>query len=138
MRFHARLVILLASCIPASAEWSAELSELSPEGLQAVPIDGLIPPPAYMVDNTGNTHGFAPDGSQQRGPEWPQSGSFDGYMAKLGSAPLNNVSLAGDDYWFPALAEQGKVWRYCFILNVNLLTYASRHLWRPITNCSVT
>ncbi|KAF6828452.1 glucan 1,3-beta-glucosidase [Colletotrichum musicola] len=96
-----------------------------------VPKYGAQPGPDYMVDNTNNYYGVAPD--KGSGPVWAESGSFEGFMAdSLVEAPdipvavINHTfidfegnatvveleselfRLADNGWWLPELSALGK------------------------------
>ncbi|KAK4120929.1 glycoside hydrolase family 55 protein [Parathielavia appendiculata] len=121
------LVVLLGSTTISLAQvdnqWEAlegpaRVASFPPEFQHAPPET-----PEYMVDNTGNKRGVAPNKGQYNGPVWRESGSFENYMRKLaerkaaGLVPNSTVTHTnrstlkgrqGGSFWLPTLGPLGK------------------------------
>ncbi|KAK8023663.1 Pectin lyase fold/virulence factor [Apiospora rasikravindrae] len=131
-RLVVSLVLLLNSASAALARTNEQWASLeSSFHIDSFPLAFQQPPPSspeYMVDNTGNKKGVAPNKGKYNGPAWQKSGSFEGYIKKLSEkkaaglltssttvgAPLdgNSSSRLGSrqsgSFWLPSLGPLGK------------------------------
>ncbi|KAF9872609.1 putative glucan 1, 3-beta-glucosidase [Colletotrichum karsti] len=121
----------LVGALATNRTYRGVAEEAKPEW--RVPKYGAQPGPDYMVDNTDNYYGVAPDKGSKSGPVWAESGTFERFMAdsraEAPDVPVAVVNhtfidvdgnttvmemeselfrLADNGWWLPELSGLGK------------------------------
>jgi hypothetical protein len=100
----------LFSSVTVQGKWALAPPDLYPGLADSLPDGGPMSYPEYMVDNTNNTHGTAPDKRGLPSPDWPYSGSLENYLARLARGEIggNTTSPGTSTNITSAISERGQ------------------------------